>query len=693
MNVSVPTILCGDFNCVLDRSVDRRGSAHDDYSRESVRALTSLFDSAAVTDIWRYLHPVSSSFTWSRWDGTAASRIDLMGCPYAWLSNVSSSEIIPCPFSDHCAISMGFSIPETAPLGQGVWKLNTSILDDDEYTELINSFWGRWRLAQTAYPTLAKWWDAGKSRIKGITIAYCSQKTKKESATRDLLTRLACHLKSRVDAGFVDCMAPYRSTLAQLERLDAAAARGAQVRSRSRSRWIEEGESWSAFFLRQERKCGVDRRISPLRQANGSIVSSPRALCGLFQSFYSSLFSAEPVDTAAQDSLFESMESPLSEDQAEVCEGHLSMDECFAALNGMAHNKAPGIDSLPMEFYVKFWNVLGADLVLTLNSSFSASSLSLSQRRGLIILSHKKGDRLDPKNWRPITLLNVDYKIASRALAGRLLKVIHAVVAPDQSCGVPGRYIGENVSLLRVVVNYASSSDVPVAILSLDQEKAFDRVDWSFLRRTLRQMGFGPDFVWWVNLLYCGVQSAVNVNGHLSPFFSLSRGVRQGCPLSPLLYVLSPEVLACNIRANPSISGLVLPGEPEPLPVISQYAEDTTMVAVSDQAITAIFTTYSLFEKGSGSRLHLGKGGFSVVSIQFKVQALISQWVKRYFLSLQDPGPHLCCTGFTHCSGPLLLKYSLAPLLSPRSVSRRFIKPYSWPGAPARVPSVCCVPH
>ena len=81
MNVTVPTILCGDFNCVLDRSVDRRGSAHDDYSRESVWALTLLFDAATVTDIWRYLHPVSSSFTWSRWDGTAASRIDLMGVP------------------------------------------------------------------------------------------------------------------------------------------------------------------------------------------------------------------------------------------------------------------------------------------------------------------------------------------------------------------------------------------------------------------------------------------------------------------------------------------------------------------------------------------------------------------------------------------------------------------------------------
>ena len=85
-------------NCVLDRSVDRRGAAQDDYSRESVRALSALLDTAAVTDVWRNLHPSSSSFTWSRWDGTAASRIDLIGCPYAWLSQVSSSDIHLCPF-------------------------------------------------------------------------------------------------------------------------------------------------------------------------------------------------------------------------------------------------------------------------------------------------------------------------------------------------------------------------------------------------------------------------------------------------------------------------------------------------------------------------------------------------------------------------------------------------------------------
>ena len=176
----------------------------------------------------------------------------------------------------------------------------------------------------------------------------------------------------------------------------------------------------------------------------------------------------------------------------------------------MAHGKAPGSDGLPMEFFVKFWDVLGLDLVDVLNSCYLSGSLSLSQRRGIISLVFKKGAGLDARNWRPIALLNV---------AGRLLKVVHSVVNKDQTCGVPGRFIGENVALLRDVVDFASSSNVPVAIISLDQEKAFDRVDWRFMRATLSKMGFGSSFIRWVDLFYTGVQSAVIVNGYLLGLF------------------------------------------------------------------------------------------------------------------------------------------------------------------------------
>ena len=214
---------------------------------------------------------------------------------------------------------------------------------------------------------------------------------------------------------------------------------------------------------------------------------------------------------------------------------------------------------------------------------------------------------MDPRNWRPISLLNVDYKIASRVIAGRLLKVIHAVVHTDQTCGVPGRFIGENVAFLRDVVDYTTDTSSPVAVLSLDQEKAFDRVDWSFMCSVLVSMGFGSSFVRWVKLFYTSVQSCVNVNGYLSPFFSLFRGVRQGCPLSPLLYVLVSEVLAVNIRANPRITGLILPGAPAPLSPISQYADDTSIIVTSDDSIHAVFETFSLFERGSGAKLNQSK--------------------------------------------------------------------------------------
>ena len=157
------------------------------------------------------------------------------------------------------------------------------------------------------------------------------------------------------------------------------------------------------------------------------------------------------------------------------------------------------------------------------------------------------------------------------------------------------------------MVNFCSSIGVPAAILSLDQEKAFDRVDWGFLHSTLVTMGYGPSFIQWVMLFYSAVQSAVNVHGHISSFFSLSHGVRQGCPLLALLYVLVAEELACSIRANPHIAGLSLPGFSSPLPCISQYADDTSLIVVSDRAIDEVFDVYDLYERGSEAKLNLSK--------------------------------------------------------------------------------------
>ena len=145
--------------------------------------------------------------------------------------------------------------------------------------------------------------------------------------------------------------------------------------------------------------------------------------------------------------------------------------------------------------------------------------------------------------------------------------------------------LARNVAFLRDVVELANEYNLPVALLSLDQEKAFDRIDWPFLFAALAKMGFGDNFIRWVRLLYSDVRSSVLVNllnGYISRPFKPSRGVLQGCPLSPLLYVLSMEVLAANVRCHPDITGLRLPSLSSPLPVLSLYADDTS--AVSCQA-------------------------------------------------------------------------------------------------------------
>ena len=274
---------------------------------------------------------------------------------------------------------MSVRVPEVPSHGPGVWMLNLSVLNDPEYISLISNFWSDWRAAQPRFPTRAKWWDKGKSIIKDLTIRYCCVRSSQRSQHRSLLSRLADHLKYRVDAGFISCLGPYRSTLAEISGMDIEVARGAQVRACTR--WMEEGETSSAFFLRLKKKRAADRSVAALRTNDGAIVSHNDDLCRVFSSFYESLFTAEATDPAIANSLLRNVSSTLPSTQADLCDGPLSSDECFAALNGMARGKSPWSDGQPMEFYVKFWPILGTDLVNALNSCYWSGHVSHPKKR------------------------------------------------------------------------------------------------------------------------------------------------------------------------------------------------------------------------------------------------------------------------------------------------------------------------
>ena len=197
---------------------------------------------------------------------------------------------------------------------------------------------------------------------------------------------------------------------------------------------MEEGETSSAFFCRLEKKRSNERWFSAIRKDDGTYASSLPEIMTSWEIFYENLFSSTYTDPNVCLNMLCCLESSLTAEDSDLCEGPITVDEALTAVKGKARNKTPGLDGLPMLFYLTFWSSLGPDLVDTFNFVFLTGHLSATQRRGSISLLFKKGDRFDMKNWRPITLLCVDYKIASRVIAGRLLKVIGTVVSPDQSC-------------------------------------------------------------------------------------------------------------------------------------------------------------------------------------------------------------------------------------------------------------------
>ena len=191
-------------------------------------------------------------------------------------------------------------------------------------------------------------------------------------------------------------------------------AKGAQVRAHCQ--WAEEGETSSSFFLNLATKWHAKQVMHSIRDPDtGSVHHDPFEILGVWQRYYNGLFTATPCDPSAQDDMLSKLSRRLSTEERACCQGLLILEECFSALSGMARRKTPDSDGFPMEFYIRFWSSLSADLVRVLNVAYEAGQLSTSQRRGLIITLYKKNDCLESKNWHPISLLNVDYKIATCA--------------------------------------------------------------------------------------------------------------------------------------------------------------------------------------------------------------------------------------------------------------------------------------
>ena len=239
---------------------------------------------------------------------------------------------------------------------------------------------------------------------------------------------------------------------------------------------------------------------------------------------YADLYKNAEIDTNACNTLLNDVNVKLTEEECELCESDIAIQEVEIVINSLKRDSSPGYDGILNEFYQKYWPVIGLEFVNVINEIQNSGNMSNSQSLGIITLLYKKGDRNDITNWRPITLLNCDYKIIEKVLANRMKFVLNNIIHSDQKAYIKGRQISENIRLAHDVTFYCENHNKPGAILYIDQSKAFDRVSHKWLEKVLKRYGFGNNFQKWIRILYAGAKSTIFTNVFFSQTINIERG-------------------------------------------------------------------------------------------------------------------------------------------------------------------------
>ena len=250
--------------------------------------------------------------------------------------------------------------------------------------------------------------------------------------------------------------------------------------------------------------------------------------------------------------------------------------------------------------------MIGNLLFDVFNHSYENEILSDSQRTAVSTLIYKKDDSNDLSNYRPISLTNVDYRIMAFVLATRLQLVIDSIINHDQTAYIKKRYMGYNIRLIDDVVDYFDRFQKKGILFMADFQKAFDSLDWGFMFKTLDFFKFGPSFKRWIRTLYTLPVGRIKNNGYLSDVFSISRGIRQGCPVSALLFILAIELFGLRIRQEIDLRGFDF-GFPEKTLKMVQYADDCILLLNNVDEMCTVISILDYFGNVSGLQLNLSK--------------------------------------------------------------------------------------
>ena len=521
---------------------------------------------------------------------------------------VKNVGISPAINTDHSLIFLNFDNVLNNNRGPSYWKFNNSLCEDVEFCQSIN------RLAPTWFETYSDiedkriFWELIKFEIRKFSQSFSKRKAQsKRQHLRNLEDKVKENEMKLINHPSEENERAWNVAKEQLESEYNSITQGIIVRSRAQ--WVEKSEKSNKYFLSLERANKVKSTINSILLDNGETSNNQREILKEIKTFYGNLYAKKNVvlNSDRVDKFFVHDKIPkLTTDQQELCEGVLTLDECFEVLNTFQNNKTPGNDGLTVEFYKQFWNLFGVILVDSLNTGYLKGELSNSQKQGVITLILKKGkDKRKISSYRPISLLNVDLKIGSKAIAARVAKVLPDIIGIEQSALIKERYIGDAVRTVADIIYLTKYKNCPGILLNIDFEKAYDSIDHEFLSKVIKSFNFGESFQKWVHVFYNDIQSCVMNNGISTGYFTINRGVRQGDPLSSILFVIAIEALLINLRENNEINGINI--DQKSCIKLSCYADDLTCFPRDIKSAENIFKVLDDFYLCSSLKVNIEK--------------------------------------------------------------------------------------
>ncbi|KAL3695864.1 hypothetical protein R1sor_009940 [Riccia sorocarpa] len=635
-------VIIGDFNMVESR-VDTIGPSPLMRGAE-LRKWTMCSNQADLVDTWLVANV--SKGPWFTRQAVHGSRFDqsrIDRCYISelgeWVYRIAQEEHYgTCSLSDHIPISVQLQLIHEGPTHRkptSYFKMNARYMQSQEFRQRIKETWSK-------HPDWAqdprKKWSLALGRIRLIFKDHrdCQERELPEMVLlQERLARAREAIQTQQSDGSQREFETALQLIRQREKADAYICR-----VRCRIRWFREGDAATHFFFARYKAKMSQERLTTLKTDSGQIITDEDSIFRMIQATFSELYKEEPEDEGIQgmrEELLQLTDKKMSVAQNQALEETPSTELIEELVKSLPKEKAPGFDGVVAEVVVDGWEFMGPDCIEMITWFWKKRKLLAKDNRGVIKLIPKEGDLLLLKSWRPITLLTITYKVIARIIAHRMKRMLPELIDSQQSGFVAGRNIVDNVLSLRFAQEWALTTGQEVIFVKLDFQKAYDRVAHNYLWSTLQALGMSDSNIRRIQGLVLSGSASIHVNGKFTADLQVQRGVRQGCPLAPLLFAISTQPLMRLLREEEKsqrILGLNAEGDRTILHQL--YADDTGInVTINEQHFNRLQEVIHIFERCSGAKLNLSKS-----LIMPLAPCVLPSWVEDTGCKIATPGVH-----------------------------------------------------